>query len=419
MQEQVAAVAIDDAPPPPWVRRYHSPKQAELDRGLLWVLLVFTRRGWDASRTTVAQRLYIHTVGRERKQANPGMAGIAADLDLSETTVAAAIEDLEAGGWLIVERGRHNRYRLAWPPTDRHPDTDGPRTPRCGAPTKKGGRCTRRAGRGTPTPDLGPCVLHGGTPHTAAVAAAPDTLDTTGERTAAPGQAPEPAPPEPQPLGLSHPVDNPDAEPVSTPAAGALNPNHWGAQPQPLEQTPPAAGVEYVGSALRSTSGVKALGVLPVGQLQVDNARATPKAPSAQPATSSSAARFVIAAIPRYRAAEPWVRVRLAVLADAALAAGFGHAAIVRYAQMAIDSARFGELQHIPELRDALRCLARDAALQTACRTCGRDPDGSLCCVAPGQADRPWTADDQAALERVLDRLGAPDDLAATGTESP
>jgi hypothetical protein len=97
-------------------------------------------------------------------------------------------------------------------------------------------------------------------------------------------------------------------------------------------------------------------------------------------------------------------------MAAAALAAGFGRDAIVQYAGLVIGSGRFADHQHIPEFRDALRRLTLDVRTGHACAVCARDPDGTWCCLAE---DRPWTAEDQAALDRALDVLGAtPDDLA-------
>jgi hypothetical protein len=102
------------------------------------------------------------------------------------------------------------------------------------------------------------------------------------------------------------------------------------------------------------------------------------------------------------------VKKHLATLADAALAAGFHRDAIVHYATAVIAETRFAEHQHIPEFRDALRRLGRDAALGDLTAT----PEPT-----PADTDAPWTDDDQAAWERVLDQLGVtPDDLDTTGT---
>lgn len=155
----------------------------------------------------------------------------------------------------------------------------------------------------------------------------------------------------------------------------------------------------------RSTS------VLAVGELADRNARACATAPPAQP--EDFLARKLIHDIPRYRTAQPWVRKRLVPLAATALAAGFGADAIAGYAVMVITEGRFKPDQHIPELRDALRRLNRDAALGTACRSCGFAPGDCPCTPDTAAADRPWTEADQAALERALEHLGvAPDELA-------
>lgn len=154
----------------------------------------------------------------------------------------------------------------------------------------------------------------------------------------------------------------------------------------------------------REGKGEEGKGDLPVpavGGLTDRNARAR-EAPPAQP--DIFIARSLIAGIPRYRAAPGWVRSKhLAPMAATVLAAGFGREAIVRYAELVIGEARFRDHQHIPEFRDALRRLGRDVELGHACATCARDPDGTWCCLPE---DRPWTGDDQAALERALDQLG-------------
>ncbi|MGI5286604.1 helix-turn-helix domain-containing protein [Nonomuraea polychroma] len=388
------ATPVDDAPAPAWAAAYLSPGQLGIDRGLQWILLVYSRRGWDPSRVNVAQRLYVHTVGRQRKHCNPSIASLAEDCGISETTAAAAVEDLEAEGWLVVVRRRRhpNVYRLAWPGDDRHPG-DRQQVPRCGAPTKKGGVCTRRAGRGTTTPGVGPCVLHGGTP------AGPRVLSGPVEDSV-----------EPQPLGSNEavgPVDNPPTEQSSTPTAGEFDPNHWSVEPQPLERWTPTIGVEYVVSTSTSTKGVHESRVLAVGDLEDRNARATP-APPAQPRRSSRLRAHtpagILARIPRYR---PLLGTRygwaLIALLKRALAAGYSPEAITRYAEMVIGEACFQEHQHVPELRYALARLRRDADLGHTCRTCAQDP--AICTCA-------WTHDqditlDAAALERALAALGA------------
>jgi hypothetical protein len=146
-----------------------------------------------------------------------------------------------------------------------------------------------------------------------------------------------------------------------------------------------------------------------VGENRDRNAHTREAAPAAQP--EDFLARKLIGSIPRYRAAPGWAKRHLADLAGTALAAGFGANAITGYAVMVITEGRFQPHQHIPELRDALRRLNRDAALGTACRACGFDP-GDCPCHGPAADDRPWTAEDQAALERALEHLGLPGDLA-------
>src|SRR5690606_27857167 len=146
--------------------------------------------------------------------------------------------------------------------------------------------------------------------------------------------------------------------------------------------------------------GKEDLQVPAVGGLTDRNARASAAAPPAQP--EIFIARSIVASIPRYRTAPGWVKSKhLAPMTAAALAAGFGRDAIVRYAAMVIGEGRFADHQHIPEFRDALRRLGRDAELGHACPVCARDPGGTWCCTE----DRAWTADDQAALERALDAL--------------
>lgn len=150
-----------------------------------------------------------------------------------------------------------------------------------------------------------------------------------------------------------------------------------------------------------------------VGGPTVRNARANGTAPSAQPrrspTVSSLTARSLIAEIPRYRdpMVKPWFRRQLIEMADVALAAGLGREAIVAYAGQVIAEGTYRQHQHIPEFRAALARLGRDVELGHACPACARDPEGAFCCVTPEQAERPWTAGDQAALERVLDQLGA------------
>ncbi|MFB4273061.1 helix-turn-helix domain-containing protein [Nonomuraea sp. GTA35] len=392
---------MDDGPAPAWAADYLSRAQLGIDRGLQWILLLYSRRGWDASRVNVAQRLYVHTIGRERKHCNPSFASLADDCGLSETTAAAAVEDLESEGWLVVVRRRRhpNVYRLAWPGDDRHPGDRAP-VSMCGRPTKKGGVCTRRAGRGTDTPGTGPCALHGGVPAASGALPEGEQLDV-----------------EPQPLGFNEgdePVDNPPTEQSSTPTAGTLNPNRWSVEPQPLERWTPTVGVEYVVSTSRGTRGVQKSRVLAVGDPDARTERATP-APPAQPRRSSRLRAHtpagILARIPRYR---PLLGTRygwaLTALLKRALDAGYGPDAITSYAAMVIGEARFADQQHVPELRYALARLRRDVALGHTCRTCANDP--AICTCA-------WTSDtdaelDAAAIERTLASLGAdPEERAA------
>ncbi|MER7126665.1 hypothetical protein [Micrococcus luteus] len=377
MNEQVG-VAIDEADMPAWARARFSTAQLQLNKGLLWVLLIYMSTTLEASRLSVAQRLYVHTIGKNRKEASPSQESLAHDLNISSQTAMVSVQDLEEQGWVVVKRRstHFNTYRLAWPMQD----VLGARKEEaelCGRTTKKGNICTRRAGWGTDTPGVGPCKLH---------------------------------PIQPQPLGskeavqdLNEPQRLGAPERDSTPTIGDFNPNHWSNEPQPLGAATPTVGVEYVGalqSSLLSTSSP----VLAVGELTARTARAL-HAPSAN--QSGFAARSLISAIPRYRAAPGWVKKRLAALADAALAAGFHRDAIVRYAAAVIAEARFLEHQHLPEFRDALRRLGRDTALGDVTPPAEPTPDTGA----------PWSPEDQAAWERVLDQLGVdPDDLDTTGT---
>ncbi|MGW6502937.1 hypothetical protein [Nonomuraea angiospora] len=154
--------------------------------------------------------------------------------------------------------------------------------------------------------------------------------------------------------------------------------------------------------------------VLAVGDLDARSERAT-AAPPAQPRRSSRLRAHtpagLLARIPRYR---PLLGGRygwaLVALLQRALAAGYGSAAIISYAEMVIGEAIFADHQHVPELRFALARLRRDAELGHTCRTCAQDP--AICTCA-------WTTDtetevDAAALERALASLGAdPDEQAA------
>jgi hypothetical protein len=156
---------IDTTPLPGWARPYFTPDQLGLDRGLLWVLLVYKARTLGDSATNVAQRYYVHSIGKSKKVAWPSLRSLMGDLELSINTVRSALAKLEGDGWLMKAPGpaKSQGYALAWPEQDcLAPTAEGPA--RCGQPTKTGGWCTRRAGRGTSTPGEGPCVEHGGTP---------------------------------------------------------------------------------------------------------------------------------------------------------------------------------------------------------------------------------------------------------------
>ncbi|MGW0587435.1 hypothetical protein [Streptosporangium sp. NPDC002607] len=380
MNEEERGVAIDEADLPAWARSRFSAAQLQLHKGLQWMLLIYMSTSLEASRLSVAQRLYIHTIGKERKEAKPSLESLARDLNISPQTALVATQDLEEQGWVLVKRvsTHFNIYRLAWP-LENVLASDKKKVDRCGRLTKKGEICTRRAGWGTDTPDVGPCKLHPIQPQPLELKE--DTED----------------PNEPQPLGST--------ESDSTPTVGNFNPNHWSNEPQPLEQLTPTVGVEYEGSALQSSLLSTSTPVLAVGELTVRTARAL-DAPSAN--QSGFAARSLVSAIPRYRSAPGWVKKHLATLADAAMSAGFHRDAIVQYATAVIAEARFAEHQHIPEFRDALRRLGRDAAL-------GDLPSPPE--PAPADTDAPWTDEDQAAWERVLDHLSVtPDDLDTTGT---
>ncbi|WP_204061424.1 hypothetical protein [Microbispora corallina] len=399
-------MAIDEAEPPAWVKAYVSPDQLKLNRGLLWVLLIYKRRGMESSRVNVAQRLYVHTVGRDRKEANPGFKALADDLGLSDRTVEPALEDLEGEGWVVViRRRRHpNLYRLAWPYEDVLGGPDDAEA-LCGRPTSKEGTCTRRTGWGTDTPGVGPCKYHRDGPQQLRLN---DPVDPPVEPQ--PLRSKEPV--EPQPL-RSNPVDNSEIEPRSTATVADFDRNHCSFEPQPMRSSTATIAVEYVESALGSTSESSKPLVLAVGELTDRTARAT-QAPPAQPVTSLTA-RSVIATIRRYRDAPGWVKTRhLVPMAQRALAAGFGRDAIQRYAALVATENRYAEHQHIPELREVLRRLSRDVARGDACRPHGT-PECAPCTAEP-TGDRPWTEADQADLERVLDHLSHTPDQ--TGTDA-
>ncbi|MEU0516626.1 hypothetical protein [Streptosporangium sp. NPDC006007] len=214
--------------------------------------------------------------------------------------------------------------------------------------------------------------------------------------------------------GWTFPVENRSDQPVDNPTGDHVKVH----QPMDLHEERSTNGWSFEGE--RSIDGwtvdpskdnpskteSPSTPVLAVGELTVRTARAA-EAPSAQPGDLFQA-RSVITGIARYGKAPLWVRRdHLIPLAAAALAAGFHRDTITHYAQMVITEARFAEHQHIPEFRDALRRLGRDTALGDLAPTVQPTPD----------TDAPWTDEDQAAWERVLDELGVtPDDLDTTGT---
>ncbi|MEV4059701.1 hypothetical protein [Nonomuraea dietziae] len=146
------------------------------------------------------------------------------------------------------------------------------------------------------------------------------------------------------------------------------------------------------------------------GRPYVGDARAGDAAPAAQP--SAFGARSLLASIPRYRAADGWVKRNLAALAAAALEAGLGRDAILRYATHVIAEGTYKPKHHIPEFRAALDRLARDVALGDACHAHGA-PD-----CACEQPDRPWTEQDRADFARALIHLAPTTDELSTGTDS-
>ncbi|MFF3665394.1 helix-turn-helix transcriptional regulator [Microtetraspora malaysiensis] len=347
----------------------------------------------------MGQRLHAFTIGRDKKEWDPTFADLAADLDLSERTVEPALDDLETDGWIVVTRlHRRNIYRLAWPLRDvLAPPTS--EVPLCGVPTKKGGACTKRAGRGTETPGVGPCKQHREDPD-------PELLPLdlpTGE---------------PQPLRSTEPADIPELGDHSTATVADFDRNHCGVQPQPLRPDTATVAVPYVGTFVPFDVRENPR-LLAVGEPHVRNARESRSAPAAQP-DNSFLARYAVTSIGRYRAAQPWVRKQLARLAETALDAGFGRDAVARYAQLVIAEGRYLPHQHIPEFRAALDRLGRDAVLGDVCRVCG--VPGCACTTpepAPVAEDRPWTADDQAAFERTLALFDInPDELDQTGSPS-
>ncbi|MGI5161427.1 hypothetical protein [Microbispora sp. CA-102843] len=190
------------------------------------------------------------------------------------------------------------------------------------------------------------------------------------------------------------------------------------AEPAETSTEPAGTSALEVGTGEQGNRGTGETPVTAVGGLTVRTARANATAPSAQPVTSL-AARSLVASIPRYSDAPGWARKRhLIPMVDAALAAGFGLTAIERYAAQVAAEGQFLPHQHIPELREVLRRLGRDAALEDLCTVCGQP---SCACAAPAAAveDHPWTEQDQVDFEAVLNHFGlTPDQLTSEGAHA-
>ncbi|MFI7628428.1 hypothetical protein [Microbispora rosea] len=392
MSAQARGVAIDKADPPEWVRRHVSPAQMRLQRSLLWIVVMYESPTLGKAEINVAQRLHIATEGQDKKERQLSHADLANSTKQSPQTNITAVKKLEAEGWVLVDRvnNRVNRYRLAWPIED---VLSGAKktVPLCGEPTMKDKTCTRRAGWGTAHQGVGKCVLHekkegGDGP------AQLQLLESEGRSEESPQL---------QPLE-SEGVLAAQTESASTPMVETSDSNHWSPELQPLERPTPTIGALYVGTSGTQKQVRENPGLLAVGEPPLRNARESRPAPPAQPVTSI-AARSLIAGIARYRSAPPWARAKhLIPMADAALNAGFGRAAVERYAAMVIAEQRYAEHQHIPELRAALARLGRDHLNGDACPAHGI-PECFPCARAE---DRPWTEHDQADLEAALDRLG-------------
>jgi hypothetical protein len=148
---------------PGWAQPYFSPDQVGLDRGLQWVLLIYKSRNLGSSATSIAQRLYVHTIGKTNKKAWPSQPALAGDLDIGSTnTVSTALGALEKDGWVVKGQARDGRhsYTLAWPAHDCLAPTADDSPVLCAQPTGKGSLCTRRAGWGTDHRGQGLCKLH-------------------------------------------------------------------------------------------------------------------------------------------------------------------------------------------------------------------------------------------------------------------
>ncbi|GIH70302.1 hypothetical protein [Sphaerimonospora thailandensis] len=232
------------------------------------------------------------------------------------------------------------------------------------------------------------------------------------KRSGAKYPAPEDGEPwDPNPGKSTHkPSDQPEQPQSEKPAETSAEPPESSAEPA-------GSSALEVGTGEQGNRGTgEKTPVTAVGGLTVRTARANATAPSAQPITSL-AARSLIASIPRYRDAPGWARKRhLIPMAQAALDTGFGPSAITRYAHLVADEGRFLERQHIPEFREVLRRLSRDATLEGLCHGCGQQ---TCACPTPTVDDRPWTSADQADLEATLDHFGlTPDDLPTEGAHA-
>ncbi|RCG27199.1 hypothetical protein DQ384_26125 [Sphaerisporangium album] len=415
MSGQARGAAIDETDVPAWAHRYLSPGQLKLNRALVWMLLFYKRTGLDSSRYNIAQRLYVYTVGKDHKEANPGYKSLATELNMAENTAIASVHQLMDEGWLVTRGARrYPTFRLAWPTEDVIAQAPGKvEVKLCGRPTSKGGACKKRAGRGTKHQGEGPCIEHEETPEPQPLRLE-DEAETDSEPQPLRFTSVDNPPDQPQPLRFD-PVDNPEIRTRSTATTADLNRNRCGSEPQPQRISTATVAAEYV----RSTSGVREeyeSGVLAVGELTVRTARTTATAPTAQP--DNLTARGIIAATPRYRAAPAWVRKHLIALATHALEAGFAREVILQYAHQVIAERTYADHQHIPELRGALQRLGRDVALGTTCPRCGGDPTGpSFCCVDPATAFRVPTPEDLEAFTRGLDQLGVtPDQLDPAGS---
>jgi len=389
-------VAIDEAAPPDWLRKHVSPGQLRLQRGLLWIVAMYESPTLGKAEINVAQRLHIATEGQDKKERQLSHAELAHSTKQSQQTNITAIKNLEAEGWVMVTRvnNKVNRYRLAWP-VDDVLATVKQTHPLCGEPTKKDSTCTRPAGWGTKHQGVGRCKVH-----------EPEE-ETSPELQPLESETGEDGPLQLQPLES----DTPRTEQASTPIDASFNSNPCVLQLQKMEPPTPTIGALYVGTSGTQIQVRGKSQLLAVGEPTRRNAREA-QAPPAQTKDHTFLARSVLKAIPRYKNARGWVRTRhLVPMAEAALNAGFGRDAIVRYARMVIDEQRYPENQHIREFRDALNRLNRDAALGDACR-----PHGKPECLCAAD-DRPWTQQDQADLEAALAHLGVtPDDL-NTGTD--